>query len=307
MLFGAQQVVRGSLKWASRLGISPFLVGLLLVAFGTSVPEMATAFMSAYRSDWPLVSGNLIGSNLFNILIVLGISTLFSPISISKKELKRNFPVLLFCTLSLIVALWDFHFDFQEAFAFVGLYCAYILFLLFLQKKELKEKNSSSDSSDSSDSSGYSYGGMAFQVILGFICLHFGGQGFIDSCFHWVQQLSWDSVKVGVIIVALGTSLPELVVSLWSLWKKEDILALGNILGSNLLNIWLILGLSRFFLPQGNPALVPSPVLYRDSLFLLGITVLLVLFLFLSRPHLLRKWQGLVFLALYGFYALYLL
>ena len=159
----------------------------------------------------------------------------------------------------------------------------------------------------SSDSSGYSYGGMAFQVILGFICLHFGGQGFIDSCFHWVQQLSWDSVKVGVIIVALGTSLPELVVSLWSLWKKEDILALGNILGSNLLNIWLILGLSRFFLPQGNPALVPSPVLYRDSLFLLGITVLLVLFLFLSRPHLLRKWQGLVFLALYGFYALYLL
>ena len=249
LLVGSEQVVTSSLRWAKYLGLSSFLVGFLLVALGTSIPEMVTAFISASQSHWALVSGNLIGSNLFNSLIVLGSCALFSPLSFSKKEIKIDLPVLLFCTFSLAVALWDFHFQKEEALVFIGLYFAYILFLFFSRKEKKKKKVASEKFSLK----------MLLQMIFGFVCLHLGGQGFIESCLRWVQLLPWDSVQVGVIIVALGTSLPELMVSLGALWKKQKTLALGNVLGSNLLNLWLILGLSRFFLPQ--KALVPLSAL----------------------------------------------
>ena len=316
LLFGSKQIVEGSLKWTKLLGISSFVVGFLLVALGTSIPEMVTAFISAYQSNWLLVSGNLIGSNLFNTLIVLGACTLFQPISLTKQELKRDLPVLLFCTFSFTAAFWNLRFSYGEALTFIGFYFTYIFVLLF-KFKEIKGKNKenyptvptspspvlSSPSLSSPSSLWYQHLKIAFQILLGFICLHFGGKGFIEGCLQGIKLLQWDAVKVGLILVALGTSLPELLVSLWSLWKKQKGLALGNILGSNLLNIWFILGLSRFFLSE--KALIPPSVLHRDVFFLLGITFLVGLFLFFRSR--LYKWQGGLLILLYGIYAFYFL
>ena len=298
LLLGSEQVVRGSIKWTKCLGVSSFFMGFLLVALGTSIPEMVTAFISAHQSKWELVLGNLIGSNLFNTLIVLGTCALFGSISVSKQEMKMDIPVLLFCSLSLTATLWNFHFSRWEALFFICLYFTYILFLFFSRKEKGKEISISTHTTSPPQRQHFK---TALQILLGFACLHLGGQGFIENCLIWIKTLHWNELKVGIFMVALGTSLPELAVSLWALWKKEKSLALGNILGSNLLNIWLILGLSRFFLPK--KMLLPSIVLHRDAFFLLGITLLLVLFLFLSQARL-RRWHGFLFLLLYGLYAM---
>lgn len=303
IILGANYLVDGASNIAKRAGISDFIIGMTIVGMGTSAPEFVVSLLGALSGNGDIAVGNVIGSNIFNILIILGITAMITPLPLTTNNIKKDIPFGLLAATALIVALSDIFLD--KSAADVVSRSEGILLLLFFAVFIAYTIYSSSGEGRLSDPPGTeeSEGGKMgkrsitvsiLMVIGGLAGLVFGGNLFVDSATDIAKMLGVSDAVIAVTILAGGTSLPELASCIVAAYKKNTDLALGNVIGSNVFNIFLILGCSATISPLG-----PGDITYTHlaALFISSFALFLAAFTFRKKE--LDRVEGLIFVLLY--------
>ena len=279
LVWSADKFVFGASSLARNMGISPMIIGLTIVAMGSSAPEMMTAATASLQGNPNLGIGNAIGSNITNIALVLGITALFQPLTVSSSTIKREIPLLLAITAIAYLMLFDDYFSFIEGFILITGFVFYIVTLLVITLN--RTRNSPSDDpmiieAEKEVPDAVSTKQSVLWLIVGIILLPLSATYLVDSSIFIAKTFGISDLVIGLTIVAIGTSLPELAASIMSILKKEDDLALGNIIGSNIFNILAVLSLTGLIAP-GN---VDPNAATRDAPYMLGVTLLLLVLCF---------------------------
>ena len=292
---GAELLVRGSSKLALHLRVPALVVGLTVVAFGTSAPELVVSISSNMRGLGDIAVGNVVGSNLFNIAVILGLAALIRPLKVNLKVLKIDMPIVVVLTLLVPILLLDDAISRLEGTALLCGIITYTGFTVFYGKKEAAGFQVSNQED-------HPKGSLVVQIllILGGLCgLVLGSRLFIDGAVEMAERFQVSEAIIGLTIVAAGTSLPELATSAMAAFRKEEDIAVGNILGSNIFNILAILGVAGSI----------SPVHVQNiSAFDLGVMIVVTLFLLplVHTGYRINRFEGAALLVLYGGYLYYL-
>ena len=245
LILGANWLVNGATSIGVKAKLSPLIIGLTIVAFGTSLPEMVVNVFSCIKGSPGLAIGNIIGSNTMNILLILGVSAMIYPIDVSRISIRRDIPAGFIATFAITLMANDFFrgtsgtINWVEGLVLLGMGAGY-LWITF--------KKSSEDSGDSEQQE-LTWGKTILELVIGIIGLYIGGE--LVSRNAQVLALSWGMSEstVGLTVVATATSLPELITSIVAALKKNSAIAIGNVLGSNILNIFMVLGVSSLIVP----------------------------------------------------------
>lgn len=265
LVLSADRFVNGSVATARNLGMSPMLIGLTIVAFGTSAPEMIVSGTAALADSSSLAVGNAIGSNIANIGLVLGITALVSPIPLKAMVLKREFPVLVISTLAVTVLFLDNHLGTWDGIIMLVILAISMYFLTRnnLEAPELIEEVAEIPSTSTPKA--------VFQLIVSLALLLASSKLLVWGASGVAREMGVSELIIGLTIVAIGTSLPELAASVASALKGHHDIALGNIIGSNLFNLLAVLPIPGLL----NPATLEGEVLLRDYSIMLGLTIFL--------------------------------
>lgn len=243
LIKGADFFVDGSSSVAKLIGIPGFVIGLTVVAMGTSAPEAAVSISAGLQGSNEIAVSNVIGSNIFNLLVVAGICAVIKPYKIEKEMLRRDFPVNVGVSVALLLmALAGMTITRFNGILMLVLFALYIAFILCVAFKN-REKQEDEDVKTMSPLLS------VLAIVGGLVAVIFGGDMVVDSATAIAQELGWSETFIGLTIIAIGTSLPELVTSIVAAKKGESGLAMGNVIGSNIFNIMLILGLSSTINP----------------------------------------------------------
>jgi cation:H+ antiporter len=248
LYYGAEALVRGSSSLALRLGLSPLVVGLTVVAFGTSTPELMVSLKAALAGQADISVGNVVGSNICNIGLILGICALVTPIATTSQIVRIDIPIMLAITAITIFLLADGTIGLPEGIFLTTLLVAYIVFSIGLARRQ------------PADSLGTEFGeevkiskrGLAIDLLMvagGLVLLVFGARFLVDGAVIIARTFGWTEALIGLTVIAVGTSLPELATSLVAAIKKEADIAVGNIVGSNIFNLLGILGITAIVHP----------------------------------------------------------
>ena len=249
ILLGANYLVDGSSSIARRFGLSEFVIGLTIVGIGTSTPEMVVSFLSAFQGKADMAIGNIVGSNIFNTMLILGVTALIAPLTITRSNLKRDIPLNIGVTV-LLILLGMSGTIFRTGTDMLSRVDGIILLAVFAWYMWTSFRNDSADSSEESEESKtYSIGISALMIAGGLAALVFGGRLFVNAATEIAKGFGVSDKFIAVTVLAAGTSLPELATSAVAAFKGKGQLALGNILGSNISNILLILGGSALIHP----------------------------------------------------------
>ena len=301
IVLGADWLVEGASSIARKAGVSEFVIGLTIVGFGTSCPELVVSLTGALEGNADVAVGNVLGSNIFNVLFILGLTALLCPVSMSKENRERDIPETLLVTI-LFGGFGMSHslFGISEADGLSRVEGAIFLvaFALYIFASFHRGKTSGEDSAESTPRKLWI---AIILVLAGLAGLIFGGNLFVDSATDLARMLGVSDKFIAVTILAGGTSLPELATSLVAALKGRDQLALGNILGSNVFNILLILGSSALITP-----LSFASVTHIDAAVLLLSVILLLLWAYTGRRERIDRWEGGIMLLLFGAYYYYL-
>jgi len=304
LIKGADIFVDGASSIAKKLGIPPVIVGITIVSIGTSAPELAVSLISALKGNNDIAIGNVIGSNLFNGLMVLGITTIVLPIIIEKKKIKLDFLINLFVTILLFLLTFDSIFGLGnntisrvDGIILVIICVSYMIFLVMKARKTNMPKPSEEEKN-------INIFIKILLIIIGAVGIVAGGQIVVNSATSIATSLGMSEKLVGLTIVAMGTSLPELVTSVVAALKGENDIALGNVLGSNIFNILLILGTSSAISP-----IVVESTLMIDLLYLIVVTIIMFILIFVNNKEekKLSKIEGAFLVALYIGYTIYII
>ena len=302
LIKGGDFLVDGASSLARRLKISELAIGLTVVAFGTSAPELVVSLAAAIGSHSEIALGNVIGSNIFNLFAILGITALIVPLAVQKNTVRIEIPFSLFAAIILfLLANFNFLPNKENMVSWIDGIILLLFFGLFLFYVYKSMKNSESADDVSSAKTHSMFKSILF-IVLGLAFLVIGGRIVVDSAVNLARDLNISEKIIGLTIVAIGTSLPELVTSITAVIKKSDDIAIGNIIGSNIFNIFLILGASALIKEMNY-----SPVFNMDIYFLIFGTLLLLLAMFTGKKRKLDRWEGAVFLLLYTGYVVYLI
>ena len=264
LIKGADMFVDGSSAVAKRFKVPGAIIGLTIVAMGTSAPELAVSVTSALKGSNELAISNVLGSNLFNILVVLGVCALFHPVPVDSTILKRDFPINIFATLAMLFAapvgikaimaaglenvkMSDKVYDLGRIFG-IGML---ILFIIYMVVLVMAARKNPTGSEEEDAGEPMPMGKTIFSIVFGAILIVSGGEAVVESAKNIAFSLGMSETLVGLTIVAMGTSLPELVTSMVAAKKGEVDMAVGNVIGSSIFNIMLILGVSCTILPVG--------------------------------------------------------
>ena len=299
---GADFFVEGSSSIAKLLKIPPILIGLTIVAFGTSSPEAAVSISAAIKGNGSIALGNVIGSNIFNASLIVGVTAIIYPLKVQRQTIKKEIPLALLASIMLFVVISDvFLQGFNEntltrsdGLVLLGFFSIFLYYVYELATHS-REKNSENDSTShlsTSKSIAYTVGGL-----VGII---FGGNFVVNSSINIALSLGMSQTLVGLTIVAVGTSLPELITSITAARKKESEIALGNIVGSNIFNILFILGASSVISP-----LDVDPKIFLDAF--AAILITFVLLIFSSSHKKISKKEGAFLLLVYIGYTSYII
>ncbi len=245
---GADFFVDGAAGVAKKCGISPLVIGLTVVAFGTSAPELAVSVASAIRGFTDLSVGNVLGSNIANILLILGVSALVRPLPVHKNSIRLDIPVLLVCSvLIILLGLWGDALQWWDGLIFLAIF---VLYMFFLFRDALREKNpKDKPSSPEEEKKPKKMGIDILFTVLGLVMVAGGGYALVEGAKKIAEAMGVTERIIGLTVVALGTSLPELVTSVVAARKGETDIAVGNILGSNIFNILLVAGVASLICP----------------------------------------------------------
>jgi len=249
ILLGANYLVDGSSSIARRFGLSEFVIGLTIVGIGTSTPEMVVSFLSAFQGNADMAIGNIVGSNIFNTMLILGVTALIAPLTITKSNLKRDIPLNIGVTILLILLGMNGSI-FRSGSDILSRVDGIILLAIFAWYMWTSFRNDTANSSEEpEESKTYSIGISALMIAGGLAALVFGGKLFVNAATEIAKGIGVSDKFIAVTVLAAGTSMPELATSAVAAFKGKGQLALGNILGSNISNILLILGGSALIHP----------------------------------------------------------
>lgn len=298
LYFGAEGLVRGSSSLALRLGVGPLLVGLTVVAFGTSAPEMMVSVNAALRGQGDISVGNVVGSNICNIGLILGFSALILPIKVASQIVRVDTPIMIAITAMAIALLYDGSLSRVEGVVFFFLLLVYIVFSIRLAKKQAADPLAQ----EFSEEMKISKRGVAVDLLMvvgGLVMLVFGARFLVDAAIEIAQAFGLSEAVIGLTIVAIGTSLPEFATSLIAAMKKEADIAVGNIVGSNIFNILGILGLSATITPLSSAGITGLD---------LGVMAVfaLALWIFSRSGQSISRIEGVVLILAYGGYIAWL-
>ena len=290
---GSDILVEGTSKAAAQLGVSTLIISVLLVGFGTSAPELAISAGAAYQGNSEISLGNIIGSCVANLLLVLGIASIIRPIKIKKRVIKREAPIMLGATVFLLVAAYFGLLDKYHLLGGIIFLILFVLFVYFFICCARKERNNSKKIN-----SGKTTKNLVF-IILGIIGVVAGAWFLIESAVCIANYLGISAFVIAISMVAIGTSLPELVVSSVASYKDESDIAVGNVLGSNVFNILMILGVAALFIPlQAN---IAGSLAYIWIL----LAVSLIMFPILYTGHKITRVEGVFMLGIYSVFIWY--
>jgi cation:H+ antiporter len=299
MLFiGAEGLIRGSSNLAIKIGITPLVVGLTVVAFGTSTPELVVSLKAALLGNSSISLGNVVGSNIANIALILGVAALIRPLDVHAKVIMREIPIMIGISILLLLLLIDGELGFFDGLVFVIGLVVYLVVNVLIARKE---KNPEIDSEFSEGLK--SKLGIPVSIVLmiaGLGLLILGANLFVQSAVAIAKIFNVSDAIIGLTIVAIGTSLPELITSIVAAYKKEADIAIGNVVGSNIFNILGILGITALIIPISSVG-----ISYVD----LGVMLFTAIILFpLSRTGFsISRFEGALLLAGYGGYIYYLI
>lgn len=292
LIKGADYFVEGSSNIAKKFKISPMIIGLTIVAMGTSMPELSVSITSSLIGKNDMSLANVVGSNMFNILMALGTSSLIINLPIKKDSIKFDIPFLIGIGTLLLLMLFDLKLSIFEGLILIGIFVFYLWKTL---KPMLKKKNKDIKENEEKNKSMFK---MIIISLVGIIGIIIGGNMVVDNASKIAEIFGMSQNLIGLTIVAVGTSLPEFVTSIMAIKKGENEIAIGNVVGSNIFNILLILGVSSVV----NPLMV-NIVGLIDVLFMVASSVLL--YLFVRKNKNLNRYQGIAFILLYVGYIIY--
>lgn len=303
LIKGSDYLVEGSSLLAKKLRVNSLIVGLTIVAFGTSTPELIVSIFSALRGSTDIALGNIIGSNIANILLILGVVSLISPIKFENSTIRKEIPFSLFAAILLFLSANYFFLDIQNKnniTAASGLifliFFGVFLYTIFRMAKKSRSEFRIKDLGISHQKNHAIF----IMILIGLISLYFGGVWVVGGALFISENLGLSQFFISATIIAIGTSLPELVVGIRAAKRKEPEIAVGNIVGSNIFNILWVLGITAII----SPIIIFESVNF-DMIFLILITTMLLLFLHLNKGNDLKRWHGALFILIYIFYLAY--
>lgn len=294
LYFGAEWLVRGATRLAGALGVSPIVIGLTVVSMGTSAPELVVCLVAALRGNADLAIGNVMGSNLANIGLILGLTAMVRPLEVAGRVVSREIPIMIAVTVLLFPLLMDGSLgrgDGLVLLVVLGLYLLFINRAAGTEKAEVKGEFEvyAEEAGPSARTIGSSLG----LILGGSIGLVMGGRAIVMSAEYVAQAFGVPDLIIGLTIVAIGTSLPELATALVAAMRKESDIAVGNIIGSNIFNIAAILGVTSTV----TPIAVSSHILRAELPAVLALSILS--FPVTRMAHRVRRWEGAILLAAY--------
>ncbi|MFH1780939.1 MAG: calcium/sodium antiporter [Candidatus Nealsonbacteria bacterium] len=296
LIKGADFLVDGASSLAKKLKVSALVIGLTVVAFGTSAPELIVNIFASARGNADIAIGNILGSNIANILLILGLASIIYPLSVKKGTVWKEIPLALLAVIMVALMANDAIIDngFSsvltriDGFALIAFFIIFIYYTFGIAKAEKEEGHEIKARSSP----------ISFLMIAGgLVGLTIGGKIIVDSAVAIAHVFSVSEALIGLTIVAVGTSLPELAICIAAVLKKNSDIAVGNIVGSNIFNLFFILGTSAIISP-----LPLSLSLNFDIWALIIATFMLFAFMFIGKRRILKRWQGMLFMTMYFIY-----
>ena len=299
---GAELLVRGASRLAAAVGISPLVVGLTVVAFGTSSPELAVSLQSALTGNGQIAVGNVVGSNIFNILVIIGLAALITPLVVQQQLVRKDVPLMIGLSILLYaLGLTGRISRLQGLLMFAGL-IVYIAFSIWQSRRENTAVKEEYDKQYGDGRKPQHARNILFFVV-GLILLIVGSNWLVDSASDIARAFGISELVIGLTIVAIGTSMPELATSSLAAIRGERDIAVGNAVGSNIFNILCVLALTAVVSPEG---LVISPeAMSLDIPFMVAVAIAALPIFFTG--YSISRWEGAIFLIYYGAYTLFLL
>jgi len=302
LIKGADLLVDGAGGLARRFGISEIVIGLTIVAFGTSMPELVVNILASINDNTEIAVGNIIGSNVANVLLILGIAAVIYPLSVKRNTTYKEIPFAFLAALIILFLGGDELINNApvsilsrgDGLTLLGFFCIFLYYIFSIAKDDAPvHKN---------DESLLPQRKIWLFILLGIVGLVSGGKFIVDGAVAIATASGVSQSLIGLTVVAIGTSLPELATSAVAAYKKNTDIAIGNVVGSNIFNSFWILGISS--------CIRPLPLLNRnngDLMLNVLVSALLFLFLFIGKKHMLERWQGVAFILMYTSYLIYLI
>lgn len=299
LVVGGESLVRGASSIALKFKIQPIVIGLTIVAFGTSAPELVVNIMSAINGTSDLAFGNVIGSNISNILLILGVSALITPLAVQYNTTWKEIPFAVLAIIAVYFMSNDTFFDNASAnlLSRIDGIILLLLFLVFLYYTyELAKEFYAPEADEAKEYTTLISIGL---ILLGLLGLYFGGELIVDNAVILAKMFGMSERIIGLTIVAIGTSLPELATSIIAAYKNKADIAIGNIVGSNIFNTLWILGVTAIIMPMPISSSINSDVIFN-----IFVTILLLLGIIFFKRYTLQRWEGGIFVVVYIAYLL---
>ena len=302
LIKGADLLVDGASTIARRFNVSDLVIGLTVVAFGTSTPELFVNVMASIQGNTDIAIGNVVGSNIANVFLILGVSSIIYPLTVSKGTVWKEIPFSLLAAIVLFVVANDQLLDGSQVSDLtridgIVLFSFFIIFIYYTTSIATRIEGME----DHVPAKQHGWLRSSLYIILGLAGLTFGGKWIVDGALAIAARFGMSESLVGLTIVAVGTSLPELATSAVAAYKRNVEIAVGNVVGSNIFNIFFVLGISAIIKPL--PFQMKSN---RDIGVVIFSSLLLFLFMFTGKKRSLDRWEGLIFLGCYGVFVAYL-
>lgn len=284
LILGANWLVNGATSVGIRAKLSPLIIGLTIVAFGTSLPEMIVNVFSCAKGSPGLAIGNIIGSNTMNILLILGVSALVWPIDVSRISIRRDIPVGFVATLAITLMANYFFTEKAHTINWIEGVILLVMGIGYLLLTILK-KDPQEESEDTQQA--MPWWKTILSLVFGIAGLWLGGELVSDNAQILAHNWGMDEGTIGLTVVATATSLPELITSIVAALKKNSGIAIGNVLGSNIMNIFMVLGVSALITP-----LPFEPIMNKELMILFAANILMLLFVFTGKGRKISRWEG---------------
>ncbi|GGY70564.1 calcium/sodium antiporter [Marinobacter zhanjiangensis] len=300
LIIGAELLVRGAARLAASFGVPALVIGLTVVAFGTSAPELAVSMKSAWSGQTELAIANVVGSNIFNVLFILGLAAVVSPLMVSRQLIRQDVPIMILISAVAAAMAWDGILAFREAVVlFTGL-IVYTVFL-FIQGRRKGPQLADGDVAGLSEKAVPAWRNLLL-VVAGLVLLVMGSRWLVQSAVTIAGSLGVSEAVIGLTIIAAGTSLPEVMTSVMATLRGQRDIAIGNVVGSNVFNLLCVLGLSGLVSPE--PLVAGSQMASLDIPVMLGVALLCLPLFFTGAA--LTRFEGSLFLMLYVCYVWYM-
>jgi cation:H+ antiporter len=302
LIGGAEMLIRGASRLASSVGITPLVIGLTVVAFGTSAPELAINVRSAFVGQSDLAIGNVIGSNIFNVLFILGLSALVTPLIVQKQLIRLDVPIMIVVSIVAFLMALDGSIGKGDGILLVAALVLYIAWSIRLGRSDTAAVQVTREAEHRPRSALYTVSIQLVLIVGGLGFLVAGSQLLVEGAVAVARLFGVSELIIGLTIVAAGTSLPEVATSVLAALRGERDLAVGNVVGSNIFNLLAVLGVSAFVAPDG-VAVSRAAIAFDLPVMLVVALACLPIFLHENR---INRWEGALFLAYYVAYTIYL-